>query len=71
VGQRLGRGLLLAEAAAGIHPEGVRTTLAACALAEGTGIEMPIARQMKAVLYERKPPREAVDELMLRSLKRE
>jgi glycerol-3-phosphate dehydrogenase len=32
---------------------------------------MPIARQMKAVLYERKPPREAVDELMLRSLKRE
>jgi glycerol-3-phosphate dehydrogenase (NAD(P)+) len=61
----------LAEAAAGIHPEGVRTTLAACALAEKKGIEMPIARQMKAVLYEGKPPREALDELMLRSLKRE
>ncbi len=71
VGQRLGRGLTLAEAAAGIHPEGVRTTLAACALAERKGIEMPIARQMKAVLYEGKPPREALDELMLRSLKRE
>jgi hypothetical protein len=30
---------------------------------------MPIARQMKAVLYDGKPPRAAVDELMLRSLK--
>jgi glycerol-3-phosphate dehydrogenase (NAD(P)+) len=71
VGQRLGRGLSLAEAAAGIHPEGVRTTLAACSLAERKGIEMPIARQMKAVLYEGKSPRTALDELMLRSLKRE
>jgi glycerol-3-phosphate dehydrogenase (NAD(P)+) len=71
VGQRLGRGLSLAEAAAGIHPEGVRTTLAACDLAGRKGIEMPIARQMKAVLYEGKSPRTALDELMLRSLKRE
>jgi len=71
VGQRLGYGLSLVDAVAGIHPEGVRTTLAACALAERTGIEMPIARQMKAVLYEGKAPREALDELMLRSLKRE
>jgi glycerol-3-phosphate dehydrogenase (NAD(P)+) len=71
VGQRLGRGLNLAEASAGMHPEGVRTTLAACALAGRAGIELPIARQMKAVLYEGKPPREALDELMLRSLKRE
>jgi glycerol-3-phosphate dehydrogenase (NAD(P)+) len=71
VGQRLGRGLPLAEASAGMHPEGIRTTLAACALAEREGIEMPIARQMKAVLYEGKPPRAALDELMLRSLKRE
>jgi glycerol-3-phosphate dehydrogenase (NAD(P)+) len=71
VGQRLGHGMSLADAAAGIHPEGVRTTLAACALADRTGIEMPIARQMKAVLYEGRSPREALDELMLRSLKRE
>ena len=71
VGRRLGLGQPLAEACAGIHPEGVRTTLAACALAERQGIEMPIARQMRAVLYEGKPPREALDELMLRSLKRE
>ena len=71
VGQRLGRGQPLAEACAGIHPEGVRTALAACALSEREGIEMPIARQMKAVLYEDKPPRAALEELMLRSLKRE
>ena len=71
VGQRLGRGQSLAEAAAGIHPEGVRTTLATAALAERHGIDMPIVRQMKAVLYEGKPPREALEELMLRSLKRE
>jgi glycerol-3-phosphate dehydrogenase len=32
---------------------------------------MPIAQQMKAVLYEGKPPRAALEELMLRSLKRE
>jgi glycerol-3-phosphate dehydrogenase (NAD(P)+) len=71
VGARLGQGLPLGEAAAGLHPEGVRTTLAACALAERRGIEMPIARQMRAVLHEGKQPRLAVDELMLRSLKRE
>ena len=71
VGQRLGRGQSLAEAAAGIHPEGVRTTLATAALAERHGIDMPIVRQMKAVLYDGKPAREALEELMLRSLKRE
>jgi glycerol-3-phosphate dehydrogenase (NAD(P)+) len=71
VGQRLGRGLGLAEACAGLHPEGVRTTLAAVALAERHGIDLPIARQMNAVLYAGKPPREALEELMLRSLKRE
>jgi glycerol-3-phosphate dehydrogenase (NAD(P)+) len=51
--------------------EGVRTTLAACALASRTGVEMPIAEQMRAVLHEGKSPRVAVDDLMLRSLKRE
>ena len=71
VGQGLGRGLSLADASAGLVAEGVRTTRAACALAEREGIEMPIAGQMKAVLYDGKAPREALEELMLRSLKRE
>jgi glycerol-3-phosphate dehydrogenase (NAD(P)+) len=84
VGQAMGRGRTLGEAletlasAAGHEgaearpvAEGVRTTLAACALAETAGVEMPISEQMRAVLHQGKPPREAVDELMLRRLKRE
>jgi glycerol-3-phosphate dehydrogenase (NAD(P)+) len=71
VGQGLGRGLSLGEASAGLVAEGVRTTLAACDLAEREQVEMPISRQMKAVLHEGKSPRAALEELMLRSLKRE
>lgn len=73
VGQALGRGCSLAQAIAGssMVAEGVHTTLGVCQLAERAGVEMPISHQMKAVLYGGKPPREAVDELMLRTLKRE
>jgi glycerol-3-phosphate dehydrogenase (NAD(P)+) len=73
LGQALAAGRSLAEAVAETRTvaEGVRTTLAACALAEGAGIEMPIAMQMREVLYRGRPPREAVEALMLRSLKRE
>ena len=73
VGQALGSGRSLADAVAGTSmvAEGVRTTLAACALSDRAGIEMPIAREMRAVLYQGKPPREAVEGLMLRTLKRE
>jgi glycerol-3-phosphate dehydrogenase (NAD(P)+) len=73
LGQALGRGESLAvvlgrgKAVA----EGVRTTAAACVLAERGVVEMPIAFQMREVLYRGKPPREALDELMLRSLKKE
>jgi glycerol-3-phosphate dehydrogenase (NAD(P)+) len=73
VGEALGAGKSLEEAIreTAMVAEGVRTTLAACALAERAGVEMPIAFQMRAVLYGGKPPRPAVDELMLRTLKRE
>jgi glycerol-3-phosphate dehydrogenase (NAD(P)+) len=72
-GQALGRGATVAEALGDRRTvvEGVRTTVAACDLAARAGIEMPIASHMRSVLYEGKPVREAVDELMLRSLKRE
>jgi glycerol-3-phosphate dehydrogenase (NAD(P)+) len=72
-GQALGRGETQQQALGGSRQvvEGLRTTLAACALGERAGIEMPIALQMREVLYRDKPPRAAVDELMLRSLKRE
>jgi glycerol-3-phosphate dehydrogenase (NAD(P)+) len=73
VGQALGAGRSLAEAISSTHmvAEGVRTALAACALADRAGVEMPIAREMKAVLHEGKDPRTALTDLMLRSLKRE
>ena len=73
VGQALGAGRTLAEAIASTHmvAEGVQTALAACALAERAQVEMPIAREMKAVLHEGKDPRTALTDLMLRSLKRE
>jgi glycerol-3-phosphate dehydrogenase (NAD(P)+) len=72
VGHLLGEGKTLGEAVSSHSvAEGIRTTLAACALADRAGVDMPIARQMKAVLHEGKPAREAVDELMLRTLKRE
>jgi glycerol-3-phosphate dehydrogenase (NAD(P)+) len=73
VGRALGLGKSLDQAVREtvMVAEGVRTTRAACALAERVRVEMPIAEQMKAVLYEGRPPREAVDALMIRSLKRE
>jgi len=73
LGQALGAGRSLEEAVreTPMVAEGVRTTRAACALAQRAGVEMPIAEQMRAVLYEGRPPREAVDALMIRSLKRE
>ena len=73
LGQALGAGRTLAEAMAETRQvaEGVRTTLAACQLADRSGVDLPIGREMRAVLYEGRPAREAVDALMLRSLKRE
>jgi len=73
LGQALGAGKTLDEARAmtPMVAEGVRTTLAACALAEQASISMPIAAQMREVLYRGKAPRSAVLDLMMRSLKRE
>jgi glycerol-3-phosphate dehydrogenase (NAD(P)+) len=73
VGRALGRGSSLAAALAETRTvaEGVRTSRAASLLAERAGVEMPIVQQMNDVLYGGKHPRAAVDELMLRSLKRE
>lgn len=73
VGFELGRGRRLSEILAGMQmvAEGVKTTEAAAALAARHGVEMPITRQMFAILHENRPPREAVRELMERSLKEE
>jgi glycerol-3-phosphate dehydrogenase (NAD(P)+) len=51
--------------------EGVRTTRAVKLLADRRGVEMPITREVHAVLYEGKSAREAVESLMSRPLKGE
>ena len=51
--------------------EGVGTARAAVDLAAKTGVELPIAREVASVLFEHKPVRQAIGELMERSLKSE
>jgi glycerol-3-phosphate dehydrogenase (NAD(P)+) len=70
-GPRLGRGQSLAEAGAGAAPGGSAHDTRDRGLAERPRIDMPIVRQMRAVLYEASPRARRVEELMLRSLKRE
>ena len=49
--------------------EGVETTYAAMDLAARLNVDLPITRQMYAILKLNRPPREALRELMDRSLK--
>ncbi len=54
------------EAESNMVVEGIRATLAARQLAEKYKIDMPIVEQTYQVMYENKPPKEAVYELMAR-----
>jgi glycerol-3-phosphate dehydrogenase (NAD(P)+) len=73
VGVELGKGRKLQEIVGSMRmvAEGVATTAATMQLARQIGVEMPITEQMHAVLYENRPPREAIRELMERRLKHE
>ncbi len=73
VGMELAAGKTLAEITGSMRmiAEGVETTKATVDLAARHGVEMPIAVQMHAMLYENRPPREAIRLLMERSLKGE
>ena len=51
--------------------EGVNTALAASRLADKHGIEMPITRQVAAILFENASPRDSIRSLMERTLKAE
>jgi len=51
--------------------EGIKSTSAAVDLASRYGVEMPIAEQMHAMLHLGRPPREAIRQLMERTLKGE
>lgn len=66
-----GRGLDEILAATPMVAEGVQTTAAACALAQRHAVDLPIAAQMHQVLFEGKPAREALHDLMRRALKAE
>ena len=73
LGVALGQGQTLQQALAGKAAvvEGVNTTRTAVALGERHGVEMPIAREVANVLFQNKPPRQAVSDLMERELKAE
>jgi glycerol-3-phosphate dehydrogenase (NAD(P)+) len=51
--------------------EGVNTARSAVGLAERHGVELPITAQVAAILFEDKSPRQAVTDLMERTLKAE
>src|SRR5262249_56902397 len=73
VGVELGRGRALTEILSSMRmvAEGVGTTAALLALAREHRVELPITEQVDAILHSRKPPREAIRDIMDRPLKRE
>lgn len=73
VGVRLGKGEKLETILGSMHAvaEGVRTARAASGLALRYGVEMPIVREIQAVLFEGKSCRKAVSDLMDRVAKPE
>lgn len=73
LGEAVGRGSSLKEALAAspMVAEGVGTCEAAVALARRHGVELPIAEQVNAILFEGKSARAALRELLTRDLKPE
>ena len=73
LGVALGRGQTLAHYQAGQRGviEGVDTARAAVRMAERAGVEMPITAKVAECLFEAKPVRQAMAELMERTLKPE
>jgi glycerol-3-phosphate dehydrogenase (NAD(P)+) len=73
VGVRLGKGEHINEILREMRmvAEGVRTCRSVFALAQRLQVEMPIVRQVYALLYEGKPPQQVVTELLTREVKPE
>lgn len=72
-GERIGRGQTVEQAKAATDSviEGAATCESVAALAARYGVEMPIAGAVHDVLFENKPVRTAIEELMSRELKAE
>ncbi len=73
LGLSLGRGASVSELLqrSSTVKEGVNTAKAAVGLAQRFSVEMPICREVCAVLFENKSPRDALTDLMTRTLKAE
>lgn len=73
LGEMIGKGSSLQEVLASMVmiAEGVPTTKAAKELAKKVNIELPITNEVYKVLFELKNPKQAVNDLMLRSAKSE
>ena len=73
VGEELGKGRTLEQITAELSEvaEGINTARAVKKLADRAGLEMPITHEVNAVLYDGKPARDAVAELMSRPLREE
>lgn len=73
VGLKLGRGKTIEEILNEMHmvAEGVKTAKSAWSLARREDVDMPILEQVYLVLYESKPCRDAVNDLLSRSQKEE
>lgn len=73
VGEELGKGRTLEQIIAELSEvaEGINTARAVKKLADRAGLEMPITNEVNAVLYDGKPARDAVAELMSRPLREE
>ena len=57
--------------ASATSPKGVGTARTARELAERLGVDMPITREVAAVLHEGKSPRDAVNDLLARDIRAE
>jgi glycerol-3-phosphate dehydrogenase (NAD(P)+) len=73
LGDAIGKGMKLEEALAAskMVVEGVGTAHAAVDLARRHGVELPIAEQVRAILYDGKSAKTAIRELLTRDLKAE
>jgi glycerol-3-phosphate dehydrogenase (NAD(P)+) len=72
-GERLGKGETAEQIAASTQmvAEGVKTARAAWSLAQRHGVDVPITREVCAILYEGKSPKQTVRDLMTRDAKPE
>ena len=72
-GEQIGRGRTASQALAATESviEGVATCESVVALAQRKGVEMPITEAVYQVLFEHKPVRQAIHDLMIRQLRAE